>query len=228
MTFNKGLVIFGGTFDPVHNGHIQSAVAIRELLGVEAVKLVPCKIPPHRGIPSADAKDRLSMLQIGVKGLAGIEIDDRELCREGTSYTFDTLKSYRQEIGEELPLIFTLGLDAFQTLSKWYRWQELCDLAHLLVLTRPLEDTSANPGQSASPEPAVPSELMAWSCGKNCHEPSRLMEQPAGYVCRLSLVQVAVSATMVRERYSRGEEPRELVPEVVNRYIKARRLYESC
>ena len=157
MTFKRGLVVFGGTFDPVHNGHIQSAVAIRELLGVETVKLVPCKIPPHRETPSASSKDRLSMLQIAVQGLTGIEIDDRELCREGTSYTFDTLGSIREEIGNELPLIFALGSDAWPTLSKWYRWTELCNLAHLLILNRPGE------GPLAGEESAIPEKLTRYA-----------------------------------------------------------------
>ena len=214
MTLEKALVVFGGTFDPVHNGHLKSSIAIKELLGVEVVKLVPCQIPPHRSSPSTTPGHRSEMLRIATEALEGIEVDERELRRTGPSFTYDTLKSYREELGAEVPLIFVMGSDAFATLSEWYRWQELCELAHLVALNRP--------GGSVG---KIPDELCKWMEEKMCDDPGLIVKTPAGKICLLELVQVPVSATRIREICRRGGDLDSLVPGEVNRYIQAQQLY---
>lgn len=217
MTDNKGLAVFGGTFDPVHNGHVASALAIGKLLGIDDVVLVPCQVPPHRDSPSADPANRLEMLRLATEDYAGIRVDDRELEREGPSYTYDTLASFRCELGEESPLIFVLGLDAYVTLPSWYRWRELTELAHLLVLHRP----------GVPRDESVPKELNVWASNKECTDPGELLESAAGKILITTLVQVPVSATDVRRLRASGASIEELVPDEVNRYIKSEQLYLS-
>ncbi len=214
MSDTRSLAVFGGTFDPVHKGHLASALAIRELLGVETVALVPCQVPPHRETPAADSEKRLKMLELAVSGTPGVVVDNRELTREGKSFTYDTLASYRDELDTETSLIFVLGLDAYITLPSWYRWKELCDLAHLLVLKRP-----------GASEDLIPEELENWARGKECNDAKDLIETPAGKICTVSLVQVPVSATEIREKCRKKESIKALVPDEVNRYIKAEQLY---
>ena len=214
MTLEKALVVFGGTFDPIHNGHLKSSIAIKELLGVEVVKLVPCQIPPHRSSPSTTPEHRLEMLRIATEALGGIEVDERELRRTGPSFTYDTLKSYREELGAEVPLILVMGSDAFVTLAEWYRWREICELAHLVVLNRPYgSDREAS------------DVLCKWMEDKLCDDPGALVKTAAGKICPLKLVQVPVSATRIRELYGQGGDLDDLVPDEVNRYIKTEQLY---
>ena len=218
------MAVIGGTFDPVHYGHLQSAIAVREIAGVDRVKLIPCQVPPHRCKPIATAADRVAMLRLAINHEAGLEIDRRELTRHGPSYTYDTLYSLRQELNGTTPLIFVMGQDAFLTLPGWHRWRELCDLAHLLVLARP------------GVVDAEPGALSSWAEGRHRADLSALTSRPAGYLVKLQLVQVPVSATNIREAYRHGSLPTgvlpkivsEAVPPAVHRYITERGLYRAA
>ncbi|MDP3334956.1 MAG: nicotinate-nucleotide adenylyltransferase, partial [Methylococcaceae bacterium] len=128
--------IFGGTFDPVHYGHLRSALEVKELFGLDEVRLIPCYQPPHRDQPKASATMRLQMLQQAINHEPGLIVDSRELDRAGPSYMVDTLKSLREEFSEQTLLLF-IGSDAFENLTRWHRWQQLFAYAHLVVLTRP-------------------------------------------------------------------------------------------
>ncbi|PPD32864.1 MAG: nicotinic acid mononucleotide adenylyltransferase, partial [Methylomonas sp.] len=125
--------IFGGTFDPVHYGHLRSALEVKELFGLDEVRLIPCYQPPHRDQPKASATMRLQMLQQAINHEPGLVVDSRELNRAGPSYMVDTLKSLREEFSEQTLLLF-IGSDAFENLTSWHRWQQLFDYAHLVVL----------------------------------------------------------------------------------------------
>ena len=205
-------LVFGGTFDPVHLGHIGSARALIEDIGDARVVMVPCKLPAHRPVPSATAEDRLMMLQLATEG-SPIEVDGRELPRQGTSYTADTLSEYRAELGGDAPLVFVMGSDAWATLPSWYRWSDMLDLAHILIMDRPGSD-----------EP-VPEVLDDWSRGRLVNEARMLLSTPAGYICHVTLAPFDVSATEVRRQLS-GQEPLTgLLDHRVENFIRNRGLY---
>ena len=128
--------IFGGTFDPVHYGHLRSALEVKEIFGLSEVRLIPSAQPPHREQPAASALMRLHMLDLAIKNQQGLTIDTRELTRSGASYMVDTLKSLRQELKNE-PLLLFIGSDAFNQLKTWHQWQHLFEYAHIVVMTRP-------------------------------------------------------------------------------------------
>ncbi len=129
--------LFGGTFDPVHNGHLRMALEAGEELALEQVRLLPCHRPPHRETPNVDSDQRTHMLRLAVESCPLLKLDDRELRRDGPSYTLETLQSLRAELGPEVSLIWVMGSDSFLGLESWHRWRELLDYAHLLVVARP-------------------------------------------------------------------------------------------
>src|SRR5579885_3221529 len=136
MNSTRPLAILGGTFDPVHLGHLRAAWEAGEALDAE-VRLIPTNVPPHRPAPVANAQQRAAILRAALTGQDRLKLDTRELDRAGPSYTFDTLTSLREEIGAQRALVVLLGADAFAGLPSWHRWRELLDLAHIAVLTRP-------------------------------------------------------------------------------------------
>jgi nicotinate-nucleotide adenylyltransferase len=128
--------IFGGTFDPIHYGHLRTALELKRALDLARLHFVPAASPPHRTAPSTDAALRLRMVQAAIAGEPGFFADDRELKRPGLSYTFDTLTSFRAEFPDR-PLCLLLGMDEFLNLPYWHKWRELLDLAHVVVAQRP-------------------------------------------------------------------------------------------
>lgn len=204
-------LVFGGTFDPVHNGHLSSARDLLNLIEGARVVLVPCQIPAHRPVPVTPATDRLAMLQLAAEGFDAIGTDDCELRREGVSYSFDTLVAYRKQLGSA-PLFFVMGRDAWLTLPIWHRWRELCDVAHLLVIERP--------GGNGAAEPS----LTDWAEAK-VTDLATAMRSAAGCIVFETLAQQDVSATEIRQRRQRGESIGDLVPAAVDRYISACHLY---
>ena len=208
----KCTLLFGGTFDPIHYGHICSAKALLEKFDESSLVMVPCRIPPHRPQPMASAGDRLQMLKLAVAEESGLEVDDCELKRQGPTYTFDTLSAYRKKTGCESPLYFVLGHDAWVTLPTWYRWVELVDLAHLIVLGRP--------GQFAD----EPEELKNWVQDRRVTlEDSQ--SEPCGKVVGINLAPIHISATAARRALACGRPVDDMVPKPVERYIVERQLY---
>lgn len=203
--------IFGGTFDPIHFGHLRPLLEVREALHLDEVRLVPCYIPPHRGTPGATPAQRLAMLQLALDETPGCVIDERELQRGGPSYMVDTLQSLRDELGS-VPLVFILGMDAFCKLESWHQWQRLIELAHMVVMLRP---------GSAMPSGAV-AELVA---KHQLKESSELEQSPAGGIWFQPVTQLEIAATAIRERLALGRDIRFLVPEPVRHYIEANGLY---
>ena len=196
-----GLAVFGGTFDPIHFGHLESAAAVRDFLGVTQVKLVPSFVPPHREDPSPTPIQRLSMLRIATCGDNRLEVDDREISRQGISYTADTLASFRSELGQTVPLYFVLGIDAFCTIHEWRCWRSLTDIAHLIVLDRP--------GYSRE----IATEVLSWSKDRLVDTCKAMKGQAFGAVCLVNLVQIDVSATQIREMLKAGIRPMGKMPD---------------
>lgn len=208
-------LVFGGTFDPVHAGHLALARRASEQLDAE-VRMLPSGQPPHRPPPRASAEHRLAMLELAIAGETRLRSDRRELDRAGPSWMVDTLASLRDELGAEASLALLLGADAFLGLASWHRWRELFGLAHLVV--------AARPGHA----PDAPAEPLASAlAGRWCKERDALHAAPAGRVLVLDFELHPVSATALREALARGEDVGDALPPQVRDYIARHRLYRS-
>ncbi|MEH6492302.1 nicotinate-nucleotide adenylyltransferase [Halopseudomonas sp.] len=205
--------LLGGTFDPVHFGHLRSAVEVREQLQLDELRLIPSARPPHRGVPGASASQRLTMVRLAVGEGSGLQVDDCELRRERPSYTVDTLESLRAELGNDAALFMVLGWDAFCGLPGWHRWDELLRLAHIVVLQRPDYDLDV---------PEVLKDLLA---ARSVDDPARLAQASRGYILCLSQTPLAISATHIRGLIASGASPRFLLPDAVLDYIETEGLY---
>lgn len=204
--------IFGGTFDPVHIGHLRPVLEVHQALHFDEVRLIPCFQPPHRGVPEATPQQRLAMLKLAVREVPEFIIDERELQRGGPSYMVDTLLSLRQEIGVR-PLCLILGMDAFRGLAGWNRWRQLIELAHLVVVRRP--------GNELPTE----GEVAALLCERRVDAADQLRAHPAGALWVQEVTLLDISATYIRRDVHAGRDIRFLVPEAVRHYIEAQGLY---
>ena len=202
MMKGKPVALLGGTFDPVHNGHLRVAWEAAEALDAE-VRLMPAHVPPHRPPPVAGARARVRMLELALRGQSRLSLDTRELDRAGASYTVDTLRGLRAELGNERPLILLVGADAFGGLPTWREWHVLFDLTHIAMLTRPgrTEPWSA--------------ELAAEAEPRRVHSARELRASPHGKVLSLPVTPLDISASTVRALLASGREPRWLIPEVL-------------
>lgn len=209
------LGIFGGTFDPIHYGHLRPALELRDQLALSEVRFIPASVPPHRGEPTASAQQRLAMLQLALQGCAGMSIDERELHRDGPSYMADTLRSLRSEVGER-PLVLLLGLDAFLGLPSWHAWHSIIEQAHIAVATRPGWQSE----QLLQESPLA----QLWR-ERLCDDAAPLHQTPAGRIVMVEVTPLDISATKIREQLQRGRSPRFLLPDNVLDYIERNRLY---
>ena len=209
--------VFGGTFDPVHFGHLRTALEIKESLNLAQIRLVPCRLPPHRETPATTAEQRLTMLRTAVQRETGMSIDAQELQREGPSYSVDTLAAIREEAGETTPICLIVGMDAFAGLETWHRWRTLFDLAHIVVMHR------------AGAVPSPPDTLTEFIEDKTTQTVSTLYSNPSGLVLFQEVIQLDISATRIRRLIRAGRSPRWLLPDSVLQMIKEQHLYtQSC
>ncbi len=204
--------IFGGTFDPVHYGHLRAALEAREALGLDELLLLPAGVPPHRANPRAPAEHRLAMLRLATAGHPELRVDDREVRREGHSYMVDTLSEIRREYPASA-LMLVIGQDAANEFDSWRRWETILELAHLVVMRRP-ESRVAWSGKLAS---AMESRMV--------ERPEQLRRQTAGRVLPVELTQLAISSTDIRHRLKSGRSPGFLLPDPVIDYIRNHGLY---
>jgi nicotinate-nucleotide adenylyltransferase len=202
------LGIFGGTFNPIHNGHLRSALEVREALALEQLLLVPAAVPPLREAPSVSAQMRADMVESAIAGEPGLACDRRELLRPGPSYTYDTLAELRREHGETLSLCLVLGTDTLAQLEQWHRWRELLEVAHMVIVARP--------GWHSPPG----GEIGDWLRQHQVTEQGALHRSPAGKVLKIELRQLPISATEIREMIGAGRSPRYLIPDTVWHYIQ--------
>jgi nicotinate-nucleotide adenylyltransferase len=199
----RPLAILGGTFDPVHNAHLRVAWEASEQLDAE-VRLVPANVPPHRDPPVASARERAAILRAALRGQERLVLDERELRRDGPSWTIDTLIELRGEIGAERPLVLLAGADAFLGLPSWHRWGEIFDYAHVGVLTRPGHEIAT-----------LPTELRIKVASRRTSDPNALLASPCGRVLPMPVTPLEISATEVRAVIAAGGEPRYLMPDAV-------------
>ncbi|NIR30045.1 MAG: nicotinate-nucleotide adenylyltransferase [Gammaproteobacteria bacterium] len=208
----QALGILGGTFDPVHCGHLRLAIEMREHLALARVHLIPVRVPPHRGAPHAEPRARLSMLEAAVRGAPELHVDDRELRREGPSYTVDTLISLREDYPDQA-LCLLLGMDAFAGLASWHRWRELLELAHIGVAQRP--------GAGAPLE----GEVARLFEERRAPSAQGLNGARAGSIFVCEVPALDVSASRIRRLLAAGRSVRYLVPDPTLDIILEDRIY---
>lgn len=207
--------IYGGTFDPIHYGHLRTALEVKEAVGLDEVRFIPSQIPPHRGTPGASPEQRLAMLDAALLDTEpGFRIDTRELARPGPSYMVDTLASIRGEIGAE-PLALIVGLDAFLGLDRWHRWTELFELAHIVVMRRP------------GPAAEFPVELQAQLGSRTTTDAAALRDRPSGRIHFVAVTQLDIAATRIRAALAAGRSARYLTPDSVLALIRHQGLYRA-
>lgn len=204
--------VFGGTFDPIHYGHLRTAFEMLQALRFDEVRFMPCGDPPHRGETFADAKLRYEMVRVATEHQAGFTVDDRELRRSGPSYSMDTLTTLREEFPER-PLSLILGMDAFLNLTTWHRWEEIIDVAHIVVAHRP--------GWRA-PDIGPLGELIA---ERGTHRVDDLHETRQGRIHIHAVTQLEISSTEIRDLVAVGRDPRFLMPDEVRDVIARSRCY---
>ena len=204
--------IFGGSFDPVHFGHLRPALEILEALSLDHIRFIPSGQPPHRGVPQAPAATRLAMLKAAVADEKRFQVDERELKRATPSYTFDTLEELRAEHpGDRLVLM--LGLDAFLGFTGWRRLKEILDLAHLVVAHRPGSALDAH------------GEIAMLVQERQVDDVQALMAHAAGRIMLQPVTQLEISSSQVRQTVARSADVRYLVPEAVRRVIQDSKCY---
>jgi nicotinate-nucleotide adenylyltransferase len=208
----QSIGILGGTFDPIHYGHLRPAQEILRALDLAEIRVIPAANPPHRRPPVATSEQRLRMVELAVAGAPGFTVDDREFRRGGPSYTVLTLESLRREFGER-PLCLLMGLDAFEGIETWHQWQRLPELAHFIVMTRPGWEFPAG------------ERLPPWVRDRLVRETSQLAQASAGKIYFQAVTPQDISATRIREALARGEPAEAWLPSVVFEYIRANRVY---
>lgn len=211
----ESLGIFGGTFDPIHFGHLRLAEEAAEHLGLGGILWIPAGQPPHRGVPRVTSRQRLDMVRLAIADNSRFCLDAAEVEAMQPSYTVPTLERLRGIHGRERSLVLLVGADAFAGLPNWHRWRELFDLAHIAVAHRP--GFPVKPG-------SLPAEL-AREFGQRLGEAARLRQQPAGGMATFAMTQLAISATQIRQLLVNGHSPRYLLPAAVLDYIQSHHLY---
>ena len=207
--------IMGGTFDPVHFGHLRLAQEATEILGLERVRWVPAGQPWHRIAPLAAATHRLEMVRLAIEKNALFELDDAEIRQTAPGYTVETLDRLRSEFGAQRSLVLLLGTDAFRNLTSWQRWRDLFGLAHIFVAQRP--------GHSLTPGGMPAALAQEWR--KRAGTPDVLRERPGGSIVTYGTTALDISASAIRAHFAQRRSPRYLLPSAVLDYIEAHGLY---
>jgi len=210
----RSIAILGGTFDPIHFGHLRPALEISQL-GFDEVRLMPCHVPAHRETPDCTAEQRLAMVELAVKNEPRLSVDTRELEREGDTFTVDTLTEMRSELGNDVSLNLVMGMDSFASLSSWHCWQQLIGLTNIVVTERP--------GVSLPTEGVMARFLKARQVASS----EQLKQASNGRVLVQQLALLDISATRIRALINTGQSARYLLPESVWDYIEQHRLYRS-
>lgn len=211
--------LLGGTFDPVHFGHLRMAQELVEALQLDAVRFIPAATPPHKSSPFSSAEHRAAMVGLAIANNPRFNLDKRELHRSGASYTFDTLQSLKDELGNETSLILLMGSDAFIKLNTWHRWQELLSLCHITLVQRP-----ASPTSSKEMLPKVLEEFLHDHYTENGAD---LHTHAAGFITMQQVTALDISATQIRGLLAKKQSVRYLMPDSVIDYIEINRLYQS-
>jgi len=212
MKSDRAIGIFGGTFDPIHYGHLRTAFEMLQALEFDEIRFVPCGDPPHRGKTFADAELRFRMVEAAIAGQAGFVSDDRELRRDGPSYSIDTLMDLREEFPDR-SLGLIVGMDAFLGLPKWHRWDEILNLAHIVVAHRP--------GWKAPDIGPLGDRISEFGT----HRVTDLHETSHGRIHIHAVTQLEIASTEIRDLVAAGRSPRFLMPDAVSSVIEETSVY---
>ena len=226
---STAIAVLGGTFDPIHYGHLRLANYLADKLKLKQVKLMPGYQPVHRGSPQASSEQRLAMLELAIDELPELIIDTREIHRKGPSYTIISLKELRAELGEETPIYFILGEDAFCQFDTWHQWQSILDYAHLLIAVRPTAEEKHNHGKHSHGK---------HSHGKYNSALTSLLENAtyhgegypvsaSGTIVMIDNPMLDISSSDIRIQISEHKNITDLVPANVSQYIEQHKLYCS-
>jgi len=207
--------IFGGTFDPVHFGHIQPALDVMLKLGLEELRFIPCSIPAHRDAPIANAEQRLAMLKAVIDEYPQCVVDERELNRQGISYMVDTLVSLHHDLSDK-NFCLIIGMDAFFGLNQWHQWQQIFELANCVVTYRPGFDFDLE---------NLPTDLLNSVKQRQVDSVDDLVKKEHGAILFLPVTQLDISATDIRQRVKQQKSIDEWVPPAVNRFIQQQKIY---
>lgn len=205
--------VFGGTFNPVHYGHLRSALELAERLEFAQLRMMPCALPVHRDQPDCAAEHRAAMVELAVSDEPKLCCDPRELQRQGPSYTIDSLAEIRAELGVSRSICLVMGLDALLKLDTWHRWQELLGVAHIVAIARP--------GWKLP----VSGIVADWIGRHRAAGPETLRREPNGSLLVEELRPLAISSTEIRGILRAGNSARYLLPESVLNYIEQHQLY---
>ncbi len=210
--------LLGGTFNPIHFGHLRMAQELAEALQLSEVRFIPSANPPHKAAPKVSAEHRAAMVKTAIADNPLFKLDSREMDRTGASYTIDTLISLREELGAKTAICLFMGSDAFVNLNTWHRWQELLNYCHIALVQRP------NP-RPAQPKLAVNLEILLHD--HYTENSLAFATKSAGFIHMQKITALDISSTGIREMLERGETPRYLMPENVIDYIKQHQLYTT-
>lgn len=205
--------LFGGTFDPIHYGHLHPVAALAQQIGLQQITLLPNNVPPHRPQPKASATQRVAMIKLAITDQWLFHLDERELKRAAPSWTVETLSELRKEYTPQQPLAFIIGQDSLLSLHTWHRWQKLLSLCHLLVCKRP-----GYPVQ-------MPNNQQQWLDEHLTHEIATLHNTPAGKIFLADTPYISISASEIRQRCLLGDSLDNLLPSSVIAYIEREKLY---
>lgn len=205
--------VYGGSFDPVHNGHLRVAWEIYTSLKLEKVLLIPSHRPPHRAQAHASSQQRVAMLELATAGIDGLSIDTWELESPDTSFTINTLRHLRQQYGADQSLVLIVGGDAFMGLSDWQDWQQLIEIAHIVVAERPGHPVTMR------------GELADFFANRQAEDAARLSQNPSGYLMFQPVTQLDIASSTIRQLIASGDGARFLAPDPVLTYIHQQGLY---
>lgn len=211
--------IFGGTFDPVHYGHIKPALFVKQVLNLSQLRFIPNRIPPHRETPWLSVEQRLSLLQSALQDYPDVLVDQRELNRQGSSFMVDTLKSLHDDFPDET-LCLIIGMDAFFGITSWYQWTSLFDCCHLVVMTRP--------GFAQSQlEQQVTMDDYRFLVEKMTTDVAALTAEKSGWILLQSVPQLDISSTQIRADLQNHVDISQCLPKQVYQQLKRLNLHDN-
>jgi nicotinate-nucleotide adenylyltransferase len=217
-TGNRLIGILGGTFNPIHFGHLRMAQELADALNLDEVRFIPSANPPHKNKPQVSAEHRASMVQLAIADNPTFQLDTRELNRAGASYTIDTLISLRDELGSKVSICLMMGSDAFTKLDSWHRWDELLNYCHIILVQRPEQQPSTKTEKLSD-------QMTHFLSAHYTENLDDLAEKTAGYIHMQQITAQDISATKIREKLAAGSSAKYLVPEAVLAYIAQHQLY---
>jgi nicotinate-nucleotide adenylyltransferase len=209
--------ILGGTFNPIHYGHLRMAQELADGLGMDEVKFIPSANPPHKDSVTVSAEHRAAMVKLAIADNPKFSIDELELSRDGASYTIDTLISLRETLGKDTSLCLMMGSDAFVKLNTWHRWRELLNYTHIILVQRP---------DQGKPQEALPEVLQTLLRDHYAEDVSELSKTNAGLINMQAISAQDISASQIRENLKHGVSVRYLLPNDVINYIQRQQLYK--